>query len=183
MRTPDQIWQRLSDERESICKEIYNLFSTHNIRTLFVGAGATEDDEHDYCYCNIYNPSIQSSEESVINRIEVRDNGIWITPRDERFGDVCIEDCNIAEIAGMYETSYQLLEDGLMVADKNGHQIYVGCNVKWNDPALNEYNPQDRQDVANRLFRVYRLKGDLVCIANETTEVEVIPNELEVIDK
>jgi hypothetical protein len=183
MRTPDQIWQALSDERERICKEIYNLFGSHNISTLFVGAGATEDDNHDYCYCNVYNPSIEISEESVINCIEVRDAGIRITPRDERFGDVCIEDCNIVELAGIYETSYQLLEEGLMVADKNGHQIYVGCNVKWNDPALNEYNPQEREEMANRTFRVYRLKGDIVCISNETIEVEVLPEELEVIDK
>ena len=182
MRTPNQIWQGLADEKTNITKEIVNLFSSHNINTLFVGAGATEDDEHDYCYCNIYNPSIQSSEESVINRIEVRDNGIWITPRDERFGDVCIEDCNIAEIAGMYETLYQLLEDGLMVADKNGHQIYVGCNVKWNDPALNEYNPQDRQDMLDREFEVIEISSVLI-ISDGISEAEVLPDELEVIVK
>ena len=175
MRTPDQIWQTLSDERESLCKEIVNLFSTHNIKSLFVGAGATENDDHNYCYCNIYNPSIGASEESRINRIEVCDNGIRITPKDERFGDVFSYDCSITEMAGIYETSYQLLEEGLMVADKNGHQIYAGCNVKWS-------NPYDRQEMPEKIFRVYTLCSGHVSICNKTTESYVLPNELEVID-
>lgn len=182
MRTPDQIWQTLSNERESICKEITTLFSTHNIKSLFVGAGATEDDDHNYCYCNIYNPSMGASEESRINRITVCDNEIRITPKDERFGDVYIEDCNIAEVAGIYETSYQLLEEALMVADKNGHQIYVGCNVKWNDPVVRWTDPHDRQEMPDKTFRVYSLYGGYVSICNKTRKVQVLPEELEVID-
>ena len=176
MRTPNQIWQGLADEKTNITKEIVNLFSSHNINTLFVGAGATEDDEHDYCYCNIYNPSMHASEESRINTIEVCDNGIRITPKDERFGYVYDRDCNIAEVAGIYDTIYQLLEDGLMFADKNGKQIYVGCNVKW-------INPHDRQEKPDNTFRVYKLYGGYVSICNKTTKTQVLPEELEVIVK
>ena len=38
--------------------------------------------------------------------------------------------------------------------------FYVGQRVQWNDPGLLDYEPEDRQWVADRIFRIVRFLDD-----------------------
>ena len=60
----------------------------------------------------------------------------------------------------------------------------VGDRVKWNDPAINDYDPNDREEVLNRVFIIEDISPEVILISEENgcTEAEVFINELEKID-
>ena len=62
------------------------------------------------------------------------------------------------------------------VFDKNGKTIKIGDNVIW-------YDPQEETRDLKRIYNVYDIKGDIVCVSDEYSEAEVLPNELIVISK
>jgi hypothetical protein len=56
----------------------------------------------------------------------------------------------------------------------------VGDKVKWNDPAIVEFDPTERYIQQNRVFEVIEyINEDMVLIADEWGEGEVFENELE----
>lgn len=63
----------------------------------------------------------------------------------------------------------------IVQTDRNGKEINVGDSVRWYDPDT------DARDLS-RVYGVYEVRGEIVCIADEFSEVEVYPFELELID-
>ena len=63
-----------------------------------------------------------------------------------------------------------------MVTDKNGKQISVGANVKW-------YDPQEEFRDLTRVWQVDNVSEEIVNISDEYSEAEVLPSELEVVEK
>lgn len=67
--------------------------------------------------------------------------------------------------------------------------IKIGAKVKWNDPGIDEYDPEDREYVLSREFEVVSIHGldeervtsddDIILISSEYSEAEVYPSELE----
>lgn len=67
--------------------------------------------------------------------------------------------------------------------------IWVGAKVKWNDPGINDYDPEDREWKANIEWTVDGIVGadedtvtsdcDIILISSEYSEAEVYPSELE----
>ena len=43
---------------------------------------------------------------------------------------------------------------------KQDDNFYVGQRVQWNDPGLLDYEPEDRQWVADRIFRIVKFLDD-----------------------
>ena len=61
--------------------------------------------------------------------------------------------------------------------------ISLGAKVKWNDPAINEYPEDERQEAADRIFTVSSISENIAFITDGFTEAEVYLNELELIDE
>lgn len=62
----------------------------------------------------------------------------------------------------------------MKVKDINGKTIKKGCQVIWHDPET------DAQDLS-RVWEVYDVSEDIVYIADDYSEAEVLPNEIEVV--
>lgn len=58
--------------------------------------------------------------------------------------------------------------------DINGNPIELGDEVIWHD------SDKENEDLT-RIYRVYDIKSDIVCISDEYGEAEVFPNELEIV--
>lgn len=66
-------------------------------------------------------------------------------------------------------------------------KIKIGSKVKWNDPAVEDYDMKYRKKVLNRIFKVFSINGgaescasgdDIVCISDGFSEAEVYAREL-----
>ena len=56
--------------------------------------------------------------------------------------------------------------------------VKIGDKVKWNDPAINEYLEEERDEVLNRVFDVVDINGEIILISDGFSEAEVTENEL-----
>lgn len=61
----------------------------------------------------------------------------------------------------------------------DGHDFEAGDVVYWNDPAINDYPEEERDDVLNRRFVVFKVKGETISISDGYTTAEVYASELE----
>lgn len=67
-------------------------------------------------------------------------------------------------------------------------KIKIGSKVKWNDPAVEDYDTKYRKKVLNRIFKVFSINNggdercesgdDIVCISDGFSEAEVYAREL-----
>ena len=64
-------------------------------------------------------------------------------------------------------------------------QFKVGDHVRWNDPAIDEYPEEERQDILGREFVVQSISDEVALILEVGSPVgweqEVPPRELELI--
>jgi hypothetical protein len=63
-----------------------------------------------------------------------------------------------------------------MAKDINNKRIKVGSHVIWYDPEV------ECRDLT-RVYEVFDISDDMVCIADDYSEAEVYASELEVVDK
>ncbi len=107
--------------------------------------------------------------------------GVYLTAREEMNPDTYGED-NVSDAGGGYlvceyyvsgETYFDLFQ--VITTDRNGNEIEVGSKVVWFDPDESARNTE-------RVWKVYEVNEEMVCIADDFSEAEVLPNELEVID-
>ena len=63
-------------------------------------------------------------------------------------------------------------------------EINKGDLVKWNDPAINDFVPEEREIQRNRIYSVVEfINEDMVLIADEWGEGEVFVDELELVEQ
>lgn len=60
--------------------------------------------------------------------------------------------------------------------------FYIGEYVRWNDPAIADYDENEREQQLNRVYEVIDINGDIITIADDFGEAEVFANELEHFD-
>lgn len=60
-------------------------------------------------------------------------------------------------------------------------RIKKGLKVKWNDPAIDEYDEDEIEDAMNRVFEVVKVSGEIITISDGYSEAEVTRDELEII--
>ena len=55
--------------------------------------------------------------------------------------------------------------------------------VRWNDPAINDYEPEEREAVLGRVFEIINIENGLavICEIGGPSEAEVWDDELELI--
>ena len=58
-----------------------------------------------------------------------------------------------------------------------------GDLVRWNDPAINDYEPEEREEVLGRVFEIISIDNGLavICEIGGPSEAEVWDDELELI--
>ena len=56
--------------------------------------------------------------------------------------------------------------------------LKIGDKVKWDDPEINDYPIEDREDVLNSIFNIISINGDIILISDGETEAEVFEEEL-----
>lgn len=61
---------------------------------------------------------------------------------------------------------------------KNRNEIKVGDYVKFIDPAIEDYDVEDREDVLNTIYRVERINGDVYLVCTDDKDVEALAHEL-----
>jgi hypothetical protein len=61
----------------------------------------------------------------------------------------------------------------------DGHDFEVGDAVYWNDPAINDYPVEEREEALKRRFVVFKVEGETISISDTYTTVEVYASELE----
>lgn len=74
---------------------------------------------------------------------------------------------------------WSLLLEDVLGYDDDSHDFEAGDIVYWNDPAINDYPEEQRDDVLNRRFVVFKVKGEIISISDGYTTAEVYASELE----
>lgn len=59
------------------------------------------------------------------------------------------------------------------------HDFEVGDAVYWNDPAIDDYPEEEREDALKRRFVVFKVEGEIISISDTYTTAEVYASELE----
>ena len=56
----------------------------------------------------------------------------------------------------------------------------IGDRVKWDDPAIDDYDEEDRENLLDRVFEIFEINGEVISIAEVCgdSEAEVYANEL-----
>lgn len=57
-------------------------------------------------------------------------------------------------------------------------KIKVGDYVKFIDPAINDYDVEDREDVLNTIYKVHNINGDVYLLCSDNKEVEALEHEM-----
>lgn len=68
-----------------------------------------------------------------------------------------------------------IIENEEKVLDRNGKELSVGCKVRW-------YDPEEEYRDLDRIYEVYDITEDIIYILDKFSEVEVLPQEVEIID-
>ena len=56
----------------------------------------------------------------------------------------------------------------------------IGDKVKWEDPAIDDYDEEDRENLLDRIFEIYSINGEVITITEVDggSEAEVYAEEL-----
>ena len=57
-------------------------------------------------------------------------------------------------------------------------EFKVGDYVKFIDPAIEDYDVEDREDVLNRVYRIENINGDVYLLCADGIEVEALEHEM-----
>ena len=61
----------------------------------------------------------------------------------------------------------------------DGHDFNTGDAVYWNDPEIDDYPEEEREEALKRRFVVFNIRGEIISISDTYTTAEVYANELE----
>ncbi len=57
-----------------------------------------------------------------------------------------------------------------------------GDKVRWNDPAIKDFDPEERQAQTERVYTVFKASEDIVCFSDGTSDVEAPPCEVVLVE-
>lgn len=86
-------------------------------------------------------------------------------------------ECNLADA---WELLWSAVLDhfGEMDTDDE-HDFEAGDAVYWNDPAIDDYPEEEREEAMQRRFVVFKVEGEIISISDGYTTAEVYASELE----
>lgn len=65
----------------------------------------------------------------------------------------------------------------------NNKTFEIGDLVRWNDPAIQDFDPAEREFQKSRVYEIYDITNGFICICDEYGEGEVLEHELELVKK
>ncbi len=98
-----------------------------------------------------------------------------------------VSDEQMEELADKMADDYceQLFWNSLYIlAELQGipkRKFHKGDKVRWNDPGIKDYDPEERKEILARVFTVDETNGDIIHISNEDSSAEVYIDELELV--
>jgi hypothetical protein len=63
--------------------------------------------------------------------------------------------------------------------DDDDHGFKAGDVVYWNDPAIDDYPEDEREEALKRRFVIFKVEGEIISISDTYTTAEVYADELE----
>lgn len=106
--------------------------------------------------------------------------GVYLDKREqmnpENYDENDVTDAGGGYLVCEFSVSGEIYFDLFQVitTDRNGNDIKVGSKVIW-------FDPDESARDTKRVWEVYEVKEEMVCIADDFSEAEVMPNELEVV--
>ena len=85
-------------------------------------------------------------------------------------------ECNIEDA---WSLLWSLLLEDVLGFDEDSHDFEVGDAVYWNDPAIDDYPEEEREEALKRRFVVFDISGEIISISDTYTTAEVYADELE----
>lgn len=79
-------------------------------------------------------------------------------------------------IADAYDMSYS---DEDIDGEDQDHDFKAGDAVYWNDPAIDDYPEEEREEALKRRFVIFDISGEIISISDTYTTAEVYADELE----
>ena len=117
-------------------------------------------------------------------RIQTKDNMVVVTLDTETSEQVLPFSTSDTELPEFLQTVVNL-EDILQdfYYGSSARYFRVGDKVKWNDPAIDDFEPEEREFQNARIFEIYEIKGEVIGIADEYGDSEVFAGELEIVTR
>lgn len=143
-------------------------------QTNCVTAIDTENWTVQMCYINYQNSEIVNDFVEVIG---FQDGDFFID-----FCDGCTLyeedlDCNCDDA---WDVLWSAVLDHFGIDDTDdGHDFKAGDAVYWNDPAIDDYPEEEREEALKRRFVVFDVSGEIISISDTYTTAEVYACELE----
>ena len=85
----------------------------------------------------------------------------------------------LARVAAAVDEGHYTTEEAAARYPDSDRAICVGDKVRWHDPAIADFDAEDRELQKKRRWTVYAVCGDIIKIADEAGEAEVYASELE----
>lgn len=86
-------------------------------------------------------------------------------------------ECNCEDA---WDLLWSAILDALELDNTNDtHDFKAGDIVYWNDPAIDDYPEEEREEAMQRRFVVFKVKGEIISISDGYTTAEVYADELE----
>lgn len=77
-----------------------------------------------------------------------------------------------------WEMLWEAVLDYFDCDDFELHDFKPGDAVYWNDPAINDYPEDEREELLKRRFVVFAVNGEIISISDTYSEAEVYASEL-----
>ena len=87
-------------------------------------------------------------------------------------------DCNCDDA---WDVLWRAVLDHFYELDSNDddHDFKAGDAVYWNDPEIDDYPEEEREEALKRRFVVFKVEGEIISISDTYTTAEVYADELE----
>ena len=169
------IVQRITDSINEALDELRNLFKVAGVESIDVA-----NYEEDYAI------AVEDDYENVtlvpVSRVEIWEGYLYVVDKD---GNDHEEREWGAKAPELLTVATKCLNEKLTGIQK----LAVGTKVRWIDPGIEDYEPEDREEVLNRIFEVTvcpdEIEQDSVIVIDEVgggSEAEVNPLELVLVD-
>ena len=163
------IIKKVHDLQRDAIDEIVNLFEGMDINSIDVENydGQFEIDlMDDYGY----------KTRTLVKKVELENGIIYLVDEDGN-------DHESVECGEQAPELLGVLVDCLETKLSDIQNLAVGKKVRWIDPAIEDYDEEDREDMLNRVFTIYSCpdvieRDSIIGISDGTTEAEVLPMEL-----
>ena len=142
--------------------------------------GVNFEDWHNFiqmCYVNHQDDEIVNDEVSVVGFDDEGDFYIDFLDTNCTAYEEDMEDCNCEDA---WEFLWSEILDYFDSDDfEASHNFKAGDAVYWNDPAIDDYPEEEREEALKRRFVVFDVSGEIISISDTYTEAEVYADELE----